>query len=61
MTKKEKIRLILSEMETRIKYLEKDLYLFGRYYFPTFFRSKSAPFHARWIKSMQSPKNTGIK
>jgi hypothetical protein len=52
MQKKEKIKYLLSKKETRIKLLEKDLFLFGIYYFTESLKSPSPDFHREWCKEM---------
>lgn len=48
---------ILDKQNTRITYLEKDLFTFGVYYFTDIFRSKSPSFHKQWCKDMMTDKH----
>lgn len=57
MEKSEAIRYLLSKKETRKVLLEKDLFLFGLYYFPEAFKYPSAEFHKQWAKDMMTDKN----
>lgn len=57
MWKSETIRYLLSKKETRYFLLERDLFLFGLYYFPEAFKYPSADFHKQWAKDMMSDKN----
>lgn len=57
MKKSEALRYLLSKKETRNILLEKDLFLFGLYYFPEAFKYPSADFHKQWAKDMMTDKN----
>lgn len=57
MTKKEKIQAILLDKRLRVPFLKRDLYRFGRFYFPHLFPSKSPQFHKDWAKAYQGKKN----
>lgn len=57
MKKSEAIKYLLSKKETRNILLEKDLFLFGLYYFPEAFKYPSADFHKQWAKDMMTDKN----
>lgn len=57
MNRLEQIKYLLSKKETRIKLLEKDLFLFWLYYFTDVFKSPSASFHKQWAKDLMSTKH----
>lgn len=53
MNRKEKIKLLLSERHTRLALVERDLFVFGLYYFSESFKSPSALFHREWCIAFQ--------
>lgn len=48
----ELVKELIAHQETRIALFEKDVFLFGMYYFTDSFKSKSAGFHKEWCEYM---------
>lgn len=55
--KKAELKRILADDTKRIAYLERDLYMFGMYYFRDAFSCPSANFHKEWCKQFMNNKH----